>query len=232
MRPRRRLLTLGVVAAVLFAAGLVVVGRDPEELRREVDGAGALAPVVYVAATVALTMAFFPFPVVAAAGGLLFGVAAGTALAVIGEVIGACAAFLLARRLGAEAVDELAGPRMRSLLDGVARRGFVAVLYVRILPGVPRHPANYAFGLTDVGVAAFAAATTIGTAPRAFAYAALGGTLGDLRSTESLVAVGLLAGMGALGLVLLVRERRGGGPTAPGSERATSSPGARSAARP
>jgi hypothetical protein len=68
-------------------------------------------------------------------------------------------ALLIARFAARDAAAELAGPRLRRLLDGAARRGFVAVLYVRILPGVPRHPANYAFGLTAIGLVPFAAAT-------------------------------------------------------------------------
>ena len=80
------------------------------------------------------------------------------------------------------------------------------MLYARIVPGVPRDVANYAFGLTRVSFAAFAAATVIGIAPRAFAYAALGGSIGNFDSTESVIAIALLAGLGLLGLALLRRE--------------------------
>ena len=68
------------------------------------------------------------------------------------------------------------------------------------------HPANYAFGLTAVSVRAFAAATLLGTAPRALAYSALGGTLGNLSSPVSLAAVSGLAAFGALGLWLAARD--------------------------
>ena len=54
----------------------------------------------------------------------------------------------------------------------------------------------------------FAAATALGAAPRAFAYTALGGSLGNLRSPEAAVAVAVLVVMGTAGLVLLYRERR------------------------
>lgn len=230
MSARARLALVAGALAAVFVVVLLSVGRDVDDVRDAIDGAGAWAPVAMVAAAAALTVAFFPFPVVAGAAGLLFGVAEGTAYALTGETLGACAALLIARFAARDAAAELAGPRLRALLDGVARRGFVAVLYVRILPGVPRHPANYAFGLTAVGLVPFVVATVIGTAPRAFAYAALGGTLGDLRSTESILAVSLLVVMGLLGLVLVLRERRA--PRAAGSATATSSPGDRSAGRP
>ncbi|MBA2261487.1 MAG: VTT domain-containing protein, partial [Solirubrobacterales bacterium] len=80
--------------------------------------------------------------------------------------------------------------------------------YARIFPGVPRDLANYVFGITRVGFVAYAVATLLGIAPRAYAYAALGGTLGDLTSTQSIVAVSVLVAMGALGLALAAFERR------------------------
>jgi uncharacterized membrane protein YdjX (TVP38/TMEM64 family) len=203
--PRRTVALLVLVAALLLA-GLLLVPRDAEEVRDAVDRAGPLAPVAFVAAGAALTLAFFPFPVTAAAGGLLFGVAAGTALSVVAETLGATAAFLLARHGARDTAVRLAGPRLAAVLHGVALRGFTAVLLVRVVPGVPRHPANYAFGLTAVGIAAFASATALGTAPRALGYAALGGTLGDLSSPESIAAVGGLAAFGALGLWLATRD--------------------------
>jgi uncharacterized membrane protein YdjX (TVP38/TMEM64 family) len=197
---------LVVLLGALLVAGLLLVPRDADRIREAVDAAGTLAAPAFVGAGALLTLAFFPFPVVAAAGGLLFGVAAGTALSVLAETIGATGALLLARHGARPWPARTAGPRLAAVLAGVARRGFPAVLLVRVLPGVPRHPANYAFGLTSVGVGAFAAATVLGTAPRALGYAALGGTLGDLSSPASLAAVGGLAAFGALGLWLAGRD--------------------------
>jgi uncharacterized membrane protein YdjX (TVP38/TMEM64 family) len=76
------------------------------------------------------------------------------------------------------------------------------VLYARIAPGLPYMVVNYVAGLSRIRLATFAAATAIGTAPRAFAYTALGGHLGNLRSPEALVAIGLLVAMAVGGLVL------------------------------
>jgi uncharacterized membrane protein YdjX (TVP38/TMEM64 family) len=202
----RRVAALVVLLGALLVAGLVLVPRDAGRIREAVDAAGTLAAPTFVGAGALLTLAFFPFPLVAAAGGLLFGVAAGTALSVLAETIGATGALLLARHGARAWAERLAGPRLAAVLAGVARRGFSAVLLVRVLPGVPRHPANYAFGLTSVGAGAFAAATALGTAPRALGYAALGGTLGDLTSRASLAAVGGLAAFGALGLWLAGRD--------------------------
>ena len=76
----------------------------------------------------------------------------------------------------------------------------------RIAPGVPYNLVNYAAGLSPVALRPFVAATAIGCAPRAFAYTALGGSIGNLGSPEALVAVGLLVAMSIAGLLLARRD--------------------------
>ena len=65
---------------------------------------------------------------------------------------------------------------------------------------------NYAAGLTPIALRAFVLATAIGVAPRAFAYTALGGSLGNLRSPEAYVAIAVLVVMAVGGLVLARRD--------------------------
>ncbi|MBA3328365.1 MAG: TVP38/TMEM64 family protein [Solirubrobacterales bacterium] len=206
MSPKLRLVVFAATLAAVFLVVLALVARSPEEIQRSADEAGAWAPVAYLALCTGLTLAFFPFPLLAAASGVLFGTAEGTALSTVGSTIGAVLAFLIARHAASGAVESLIGERLRGVQDAVARRGFVAVLYARIFPGVPRDAANYAFGLTRVTLVAFTTATVIGVIPRAFAYTALGGSLGDFDSTESIVAISTLAAMGVLGLVLVRRD--------------------------
>jgi uncharacterized membrane protein YdjX (TVP38/TMEM64 family) len=91
----------------------------------------------------------------------------------------------------------------------VGRRGFYSVLYARLAPGVPYSAVNYAAGLSPIALRAFAAATAIGAAPRAFAYVALGGSFGNFRSWQTVVAVAVLVVMAVVGLVLLRRDIRG-----------------------
>ena len=205
--PLGRVALFGSALAALFVVVLVLVARSPEEIREAADGAGAWAPVAFVALCAGLTLAFFPYPLVAAAGGVLFGTLEGTLLSIAGGTIGALLAFLIARHGASEALRSLVSDRVRRLLEAIERRGFVAVLYARIFPGVPRDVANYAFGLTRVGIGVFGLATLIGIAPRAFAYSALGGSLGSFDSTESIVAIATLVAMGVLGLVLAHRDR-------------------------
>ena len=137
-----------------------------------------------------LTVALFPGPLLAGASGLLFGTALGTPVSiVVGDARARRSPSASSRWWAHDAVEELAGPRLRALRAWVGRRGFLSVLYARIAPGVPYNLVNYAAGLTPVLLRSFVAATAIGCAPRAFAYTALGGSLGDLGSPEAIVAI-------------------------------------------
>ena len=210
-------------------------------------GSGALAPIVFVLVSSLLTVAMFPGPLLAGASGLLFGTALGTPLSIVAATLGASLAFLVSRRFGARAVDELSGRRVRVLQDFIAQRGFLSVLYARILPGIPYNVVNYAAGLTRVRLATFAAATAIGCAPRAFAYTALGGSLSKLDSPAAIAAYAVLLAMAIGGAVVALRDVRAGKRLSPSGDRnrspaddvtpfgsgtARSSPDGRSEARP
>jgi uncharacterized membrane protein YdjX (TVP38/TMEM64 family) len=204
-----------VVAAFGLVAGLGDLSAD--RVRDWVDDAGVWAPAAFVAISAALTVAFFPGPLLAGASGLLFGTALGFPLSLCAAVLGASAAFLLARTVGRDAVERVAGPRVRAVRDGVSRRGFLAILYARILPGVPYSLVNYGAGLTTIRLRVFAAATALGAAPRAFAYTALGGSLDDLDSPEAIAAIAVLVVMAVGGLIAFRRSGSGAGSSSPAS---------------
>lgn len=207
MRSRRRLLALAAAIAALFALAALGVPHSPAGLRALVEPLGAAAPLAFALVWAALTPALFPGTVLAAASGLLFGTALGTAVSIAGATLGSVLSFGLARRFGRRAADDLAGPRIERLQARIERRGFLAVLYARLAPGVPATLLNYAGGLTRIRLRAFAAAIALGGAPRAFAYAALGGTSGDYGSPQALAAIALIALPALGGAALLLRAR-------------------------
>jgi uncharacterized membrane protein YdjX (TVP38/TMEM64 family) len=206
---RAAALRLGALAAALVAFVLVLAlsgSISASRVRSWVDGFGAAGPLVFIAVSATLTVVLFPGPVLAAASGLLFGTALGTPVSIASATLGAALAFSLSRWWAHDAVVALAGPRLAALRAWVGRRGFLTVLYARIAPGVPYTLVNYAAGLTPIALRSFVAATAIGVAPRAFAYTALGGSLGDLGSPEALAAVVVLVAMAVVGVVLARRD--------------------------
>jgi uncharacterized membrane protein YdjX (TVP38/TMEM64 family) len=203
-----RVAALGAALATFVAVVLLSGGLSAERVRSWVDGYGAAGPLAFIAVSASLTVFLFPGPVLAAASGLLFGTALGTPVSIASATLGATLAFSLSRWWAHDAVVALAGPRLAALRAWVGRRGFLTVLYARIAPGVPYTLVNYAAGLTPILLRSFVAATAIGVAPRAFAYTALGGSLGDLTSPEALVAVVVLVVMATGGLALARRDLR------------------------
>lgn len=194
--PRAR---LGILAAVLAAGAVAAVALAPSRtgLEDAVRSTGVAGPLVYAVLYAALTVALVPGSLLTAVGGLLFGVALGTALTVASATIGAAASFWLARRLGREQVRRIAGPRTGALDAWIARNGFVAVLYVRLVPVVPFNVLNYVAGVTAVGFRAYISATAIGIIPGTFAYTALGGSFEDPASPEFIAAVALIVVLAA-----------------------------------
>ena len=201
-----RLLVLGGTLAACVAVLALSGSLSAERARDWVDGYGAAGPLAFIAVSASLTVVLFPGPVLAAASGLLYGTALGTPVSIVSATLGATLAFSLSRWWAHDAVVALAGPRLRALRAWVGRRGFLTVLYARIAPGVPYTLVNYAAGLTPIALRSFVAATAIGVAPRAFAYTALGGSLGNLRSPEAYIAVAVLVVMAVAGLVLARRD--------------------------
>ena len=210
---------LGTLVAVLALSGSL----SPERVRDWVDGFGAAGPIVFICLSSLLTVALFPGPLLAGASGLLFGTALGTPVSIAAATLGASLAFSLSRWWAHDAVLALAGRRLLTIRDVLARRGFLSVLYARIAPGVPYNLVNYAAGLTAIPLRTFAAATALGVSPRAFAYTALGGSLDDLGRPEAIVALCLLVAMAVGGLISL---------RATGSAAGWSSRAGRSAGRP
>jgi uncharacterized membrane protein YdjX (TVP38/TMEM64 family) len=171
--------------------------------------AGIAAPAIALGAWILLTPALFPGPVLAAACGLAFGAVGGAALALARAVLGGLAAFALARTGARTQVERMVDrsvrfARLHALLE---RRGFLAVLAARLMPGVPVSGLHYAVGVSPVGASAFGAAIAIGALLRTTPYAVLGQGLGSGSLTTVLIAAASI-GIGGLAAAVLVRRLR------------------------
>lgn len=209
-----------VVLAVAVALGLAVAAsllpHSPAELRDLVLGIGLAAPLVAIAAWALLTPALFPGTVLAAAGGLAFGVVGGAALSVGGAVVGGLVAFALARTVARQPVERLLARtgRFAKLTAVLERRGFAAVLAARLTPGVPSSALHYLAGLSPVRARAFTAAIAIGALLRTAPYALLGHALAAGSPTTLVVAAtSTVIGAGAAAALLWRLRGAAGGLT-------------------
>lgn len=209
---RRALLRLGAAVAVLLAVFVAVrvsgVAPSAKRIERWVDGLGIFAPAIFVVAGIGLNCLFVPLPVLAGAAGLVFGTVEGTALGVLVVASAATVHLLVGRHLAGASAEVLLGRRGAAVADFLERRGFWAVLYIRLVPGLPFNSLNYAAGLSRLPARDMFAGTGLGFAPRTFAYAAVGGSISNVGSTETKVAIAIGVAMAVVGAVLARRQIR------------------------
>jgi uncharacterized membrane protein YdjX (TVP38/TMEM64 family) len=208
-RTRLRVLAFAAaIGALALAAALSGSLPSTHEMRDFGESLGWGAYVVWIPLTAVLNATVVPGPVLAGAAGLLFGTTAGTPIAIAAATFAAVFEMFIGRRLAGAEVGRILPKRVRRIDDFLERRGFWAVLYIRLAPGIPYTMTNYGAGLTRLRYRDMAGGTLIGGAPRAFAWVALGGSLGNFGSPESIVAIALLVVIGVVGLVLLRSQIR------------------------
>ncbi|MHB9879693.1 TVP38/TMEM64 family protein [Pacificimonas sp. ICDLI1SI03] len=112
------------------------------------------------------------------AGGLLFGVALGGSLTVVGATLGATIIFLAARTALADLLREKAGPRVKKLRDGFEDNAFNYLLFLRLVPAFPFFLVNIAAGLFGMRTLPYVLGTGLGIIPGTFVFASIGAGAG------------------------------------------------------
>ena len=204
-----RAIALAVFGAVAVLVWILIPLPPVGEVRAFIDDLGAIGGVILVLAYAAVTLTPAPKNVLSIAAGLAFGFGQALLWVYLGALLGAAAAFVLARQLGREAVERYTGTRVERFDDLTRRRGFVAIISVRLVPVLPFTAINYLAGLSAVRPRDYALGTAIGIVPGTAAYVAVG-AFGLSTSWEAWVALGGLAALTLAGVVVaLVRRRRG-----------------------
>lgn len=207
---------LGLFGLLVAAATIALIFRDrldPDGLQSLVTSAGALGPLLHIAAFALATVLFVPGSIFAVAGGALFGPFWGTLWNLAGATLGAALSFLMARYLAADLVERKAAGLSRRLVAGVEAEGWRFVAVARLAPFVPFNLLNYALGLTRIRFDQYVLATFVCMIPGSAAFTWLGhagreALAGDASAIHyALIALGLLALMAFL--PRFVRRLRG-----------------------
>ena len=186
-----------LLVIVIGIAAFAVTDLRPSHIQQVIRSFGMLAPVFYLAIYVLSCVFLIPASIITLAGGLAFGPLWGTLLAVTGAVLGASAAFYVARRLGRETVarflTRFGGGRLAAFDETAGRHGFKVILLMRVIPVFPFIGVNYGAGLSQIEFRDFFLATLIGIGPGTFAFVYLGSTLTNIYSRQFVYAVLILA---------------------------------------
>lgn len=209
---RRHIIRLMLFAAFLLGLFyLVAVVRvlDIDSVRAAVAATGPVAPLAYVAVSALLGLVFVPGSLLAAGSGVLFGPLLGTFVALGATVGTATVASLIGRRAGRDSVRALLGARRADRLDAqIERGGLWAVVGQRFVPGISDAMASYAFGAFGVPLWQMAIGAFIGSVPRAFVFAALGASIGDLSAPLVYTAIAVWCVMAVIGAFVAHRGYR------------------------
>lgn len=138
------------------------------------------------------------------AGGFLFGAVFGTIFVNLGATTGATLAFLVARYLLRDAVEQKFGRWLGPFQEGFAKNAFSYLMTLRLIPLFPFFVVNLVSGLTRISVGTYVAATAIGIIPGSFVYAYAGRQLGTINSLKEIASPNVLAAFVLLGLLAMV----------------------------
>ena len=138
------------------------------------------------------------------AGGFVFGAGLATLFINIGATIGATLAFLTARYVLRDAVEQRFGARLGPFQEGFAKNAFNYLLTLRLIPLFPFFMVNLVSGLTRVNVGTYMLATAIGIIPGSFVYAYAGRQLGTINSLKEIASPNVIGAFVLLGLLALV----------------------------
>lgn len=210
-----------IIFILLFAALAWFVGRpmirfarQPEQFRSWVDGHGALGCAAYAAMVfLQVVVAIIPGEPLEIAGGYAFGAWWGTALCLIGAVLGSAAVFALVRRWG-RPLAEVVFPKekldkLQFLHSSPKRTALLWLIFTA--PGTPKDLLCYFAGLTDMKWRTWLLIATVGRLPSIVTSTVGGGALGDRNYTAAAIAFGVaLAAAGVGYLVYRAVCRRNG----------------------
>lgn len=200
---------LAIGAFVYFDLGrflsLAVLKENRDSLLAFAEANFTAAVGIFILAYAIVTGLSLPGAVILTlAGGFLFGAVFATLFVNIGATTGATVAFLTARYLLRDTVEQKFGKWLRPFQEGFAKNAFSYLLTLRLIPLFPFFVVNLVSGLTRVNAGTYVAATTIGIIPGSFVYAYAGRQLGTINSLQEIVSANVVGAFVLLGLLALV----------------------------
>lgn len=201
----------GLALALFIAAGLFIHQQQlfsSDLLLDLLNRHPVLAPVIFLALYAFAPALFLPSIPLTLAAGFFWGPLWGVVFAISGATLGSCLPFFLARHLFQETIRTKVSPEHWSWLqERVARHGWKAVAFTRLIPVFPFNLLNYLFGLTPIPFGQYVGSTFVFMLPACIAFVAFGSSLSELilRGNMRGVMIGLIIAAIAFTLALALR---------------------------
>ncbi len=218
-RHKKKLLFICFLIAIIVALRFSPIGDmltfDNLKKNREVfislvRGHYLRAVVIYIAFYILITALSIPGAgIMTLAGGFLFGVFPATLYIDIGATIGATLAFLTARYLLGNWLQQKYQKQLRSFNEEMHRNGSRYLITVRLIPVFPFFMINFLSGLTNVSIKTFAWTTALGIVPVTIIFAYAGRQLGTINAVSEILSTRMIAALAALAALALLPAVRG-----------------------
>ncbi|WP_070977212.1 MULTISPECIES: TVP38/TMEM64 family protein [unclassified Corynebacterium] len=175
--------------------------------REWADSTGTWFPVVFWLLYVLITQFPIPRTLLTISSGVLFGGWFGILLAITATTASAGLSLTVVRFLLRDWVEsKISHPKLHMINERLEQRGWLAVMSLRLIPGIPFSVMNYASALSRVRLLPFMGATLIGSAPNTILVALFGDTLSGDANPVLLGAVFALSVLGVTGLIIDARH--------------------------
>lgn len=139
--------------------------------------------------------------------GAVYGLLEGLILVSFASTIGATLAFLVARFVLRDSVQQRFGDRLTAFNQGVEREGAFYLFTLRLVPVFPFFLINLLMGLTPLKARTFYWVSQIGMLPGTLVYVNAGTQLGQLDSLSGIVSPEILLSFALLGIFPLMAKK-------------------------
>lgn len=213
----QRWILLGLIIAAIAAFFLFDLGqyftleqlkaRQAELAAFRADHAGVLA-MGYLLIYILVTALSLPgATIMTLAGGAVFGLWQGLLLVSFASSIGATLAFLVARFLLRDWVQNRFRDRLTAINEGIERDGAFYLFSLRLVPLFPFFVINLVMGLTPIKTWTFYWVSQVGMLAGTAVYVNAGTQLAQIDSLGGIVSPSLLVSFALLGLFPLVARK-------------------------
>ncbi|MDB5764964.1 MAG: associated Golgi protein [Herminiimonas sp.] len=213
----KRLMLLLLAAAAIAAYFIFDLGRflslDTLRSRQEELQAFAQmhpwrsAAVFFCIYTLATALSFPGATILTLAAGAIFGLWRGTLIVSFASTIGATLAFLAARFILRDWIQQRFGAKLKSFNEGVASDGPFYLFTLRLVPVFPFFLINLLMGLTPMGAWTFYRVSQLGMLAGTLVYVNAGTQLANITSLKGILSPALVFSFVLLGIFPLLAKK-------------------------
>lgn len=141
------------------------------------------------------------------AGGAIFGFVQGFVLVSFASTVGATLAFLAARYVLRDWVQQRFGEKLKPMNDGIEKEGAFYLFTLRLVPVFPFFLINLLMGLTKMRTLTYYWVSQVGMLAGTVIYVNAGTQLAAIDSLKGIVSLPILLSLAALGLFPLITKK-------------------------